>query len=630
MTHQVEFPKLGLSFTVNETAFSIGSFEVKWYGIIIAVGFLLALIYAARSSKKMNIDFDKLFDAVIVGLIGSVICARLFYVVFYPGDKYWKNPLEILNIHSGGLAIYGGIIGALVFGGIVAKIRKLNVPAVLDLASLGFLIGQGIGRWGNFVNQEAFGTATDLPWGMYSDNTALEVVGNVHPCFLYESILCLLGFVLLHFFTRKYRRYDGQTFLLYIVWYGVCRYFIEGLRTDSLLMHSADFRISQVLAALSAAVAVILLIVFRRRTSLSGCGSRKVMEAVGLVQPEPAEEDDGVSTIFGDLPPEEEQAEQEQEEEESAGKREENPGSDNGGVEKEKEETEEEGAFCMAKLIDGKAVSAKVKAEAAEEVKVLKAGGITPGLAVIIVGDDPASHIYVNNKKKACAATGIHSEEYALPADTTQEELLALVKELNEKEDIHGILVQSPLPDGLDESAVVEAIDPLKDVDAFHAYNVGRIMIGNYRFLPCTPAGVIELIRSTGVEIAGKNCVVIGRSNIVGKPMAMLLLHNNGTVTICHSRTKNLKEICRSADILVSAVGKAHFVTADMVKEGAVVIDVGMNRDENGKLCGDVDFDAVESLASHITPVPGGVGPMTIAMLMKNTVTAAKLQNGIA
>ena len=284
----------------------------------------------------------------------------------------------------------------------------------------------------------------------------------------------------------------------------------------------------------------------------------------------------------------------------------------------------------MAKLIDGKAVSAKVKAEAAEEVKVLKAGGITPGLAVIIVGDDPASHIYVNNKKKACAATGIHSEEYALPADTTQEELLALVKELNEKEDIHGILVQSPLPDGLDESAVVEAIDPLKDVDAFHAYNVGRIMIGNYRFLPCTPAGVIELIRSTGVEIAGKNCVVIGRSNIVGKPMAMLLLHNNGTVTICHSRTKNLKEICRSADILVSAVGKAHFVTADMVKEGAGVIDVGMTRDENGKLCGDVDFDAVESLASHITPVPGGVGPMTIAMLMKNTVTAAKLQNGIA
>lgn len=284
----------------------------------------------------------------------------------------------------------------------------------------------------------------------------------------------------------------------------------------------------------------------------------------------------------------------------------------------------------MAKLIDGKAVSAKVKAEAAEEVKMLKARGITPGLAVIIVGDDPASHIYVNNKKKACAAAGIHSEEYALPADTTQEELLTLVKELNEKEDIHGILVQSPLPDGLDESAVVEAIDPLKDVDAFHAYNVGRIMIGNYRFLPCTPAGVIELIRSTGVEIAGKNCVVIGRSNIVGKPMAMLLLHNNATVTICHSRTRNLKELCRSADILVSAVGKAHFVTADMVKEGTVVIDVGMNRDENGKLCGDVDFSAVEPLASFITPVPGGVGPMTIAMLMKNTVTAAKLQNGIA
>lgn len=281
----------------------------------------------------------------------------------------------------------------------------------------------------------------------------------------------------------------------------------------------------------------------------------------------------------------------------------------------------------MAVVIDGKAVSAKVKEQVARETEALKAQGICPGLAVVIVGDDPASRIYVNNKKKACAAAGIYSEEYALPEGTTQEELLDLIDTLNKRAEIHGILVQSPLPKGLDEAAVVEKIDPQKDVDAFHAYNVGKIMQGKYAFLPCTPAGVIELIKSTGVDICGKQCVVIGRSDIVGKPMAMLLLHENGTVTICHSRTKNLGEICRGADILVSAVGKAHFVTGDMVKPGAVVIDVGMNRDENGKLCGDVEFSQAEPVAGYITPVPGGVGPMTIAMLLKNTVTAARLQN---
>ena len=284
----------------------------------------------------------------------------------------------------------------------------------------------------------------------------------------------------------------------------------------------------------------------------------------------------------------------------------------------------------MAVRIDGKAVAEKIKAQVAEEVAALKAQGICPGMAVVLVGDDPASKIYVNNKKKACAQTGIYSEEHVLPAETTQEELLALIAKLNADEKIHGILVQSPLPKHLDEKLVVEHIDPNKDVDAFHAYNVGKIMIGDFAFLPCTPAGVIELIRSTGVEISGKNCVVVGRSNSVGKPMAMLLLHNNGTVTICHSKTKNLAEICRTADILVAAVGKAKFITADMVKPGAVVIDVGMDRDENGKLCGDVDYDAVEPVASYITPVPGGVGPMTIAMLMKNAVSAAKIQNGLS
>lgn len=284
----------------------------------------------------------------------------------------------------------------------------------------------------------------------------------------------------------------------------------------------------------------------------------------------------------------------------------------------------------MAKLIDGKAVAAAVRAQIAKEVAELQdADGITPGLAVVIVGDDPASRTYVNNKKKACAEVGIYSEEYALPAETSQQELLDLVNRLNTKQDIDGILVQLPLPKGLDEKAVIEAIDPTKDVDAFHESNVGRIMIGNFHFLPCTPAGVMELLRYEGIEVAGKDCVVVGRSNIVGKPMAMLLLHSNGTVTICHSKTKDLAEVCRRADILVSAVGRAKFITADMVKDGAVVIDVGMNRDENGKLCGDVDFAAVEPIASYITPVPGGVGPMTIAMLLKNTIAAAKLHGGL-
>ncbi len=283
----------------------------------------------------------------------------------------------------------------------------------------------------------------------------------------------------------------------------------------------------------------------------------------------------------------------------------------------------------MAKIIDGKAVSAAVKEQVKKETERLKSMGITPGLAVVIVGDDPASRTYVNNKKKACELVGFYSEEYALEGTTTQEELIALVKRLNRDDKINGILVQLPLPPQIDDKAVIAAIDPQKDVDAFHSENVGRIMIGEYKFLPCTPAGVMELLASENIDIEGKSCVVIGRSNIVGKPMAMLLLHKNGTVTITHSRTKNLKEVCLGADIIVAAVGIAKFLKADMVKQGAVVIDVGMDRDENGKLCGDVDFEQVEKKASYITPVPGGVGPMTIAMLMKNTLTAAKLANGI-
>ena len=280
-----------------------------------------------------------------------------------------------------------------------------------------------------------------------------------------------------------------------------------------------------------------------------------------------------------------------------------------------------------ANIIDGKSIAQKVKNEIASKTSQLKQKGIIPGLAVVIVGNDPASRVYVNSKKKACDEVGFYSEEYSLPETVSQSELVNLIKNLNDKSDINGILVQLPLPAHIDEQQIIHAINPLKDVDAFHPFNVGRIMIGNPDFLPCTPAGVMELIHSTGEPIEGRHCVVVGRSNIVGKPMSMLLLSKNGTVTICHSRTKNIKEICKSADILVAAVGKPCMITGDMVKEGAIVIDVGINRLENGKLCGDVDFETVSKKASYITPVPGGVGPMTIAMLMKNTLKACELQN---
>lgn len=279
--------------------------------------------------------------------------------------------------------------------------------------------------------------------------------------------------------------------------------------------------------------------------------------------------------------------------------------------------------------MDGKLVSAKVRGSILDEVNRLKERGVRPGLAVIIVGDDPASQIYVRNKERACEECGFYSEKYALPAETTQEQLLGLIEELNRNPRIDGILCQMPVPKHISEQAVIDAIDPTKDVDAFHPVNVGKIMIGNFDFLPCTPAGVMQLLEEYDIDPKGKNCVVIGRSNIVGKPMSMLLLHKHGTVTICHSRTQNLKEICAQADILVAAVGKADFVTADMVKEGAVVIDVGMNRRENGKVTGDVCFDEVNEKAAYLTPVPGGVGPMTITMLMKNTLKAAKLHAGI-
>lgn len=280
-------------------------------------------------------------------------------------------------------------------------------------------------------------------------------------------------------------------------------------------------------------------------------------------------------------------------------------------------------------LISGKEVSQKVKDEIKSQTKLLKDKGISVKLAVIIVGDDSASHIYVKNKKKACEYVGFESLEYALDENTSEEELLELIDKLNKDKTVNGILCQLPLPKHIDEKKIIDSISPLKDVDAFHPVNVGKIMIGDYEFLPCTPAGIMRLIESTSYDVSGKDCVIIGRSNIVGKPMAMLMLHKNATVTICHSRTKNIEEKIKKADIVIAAVGIPKFVKGDMVKDGALVIDVGINRMSDGKLCGDVDFDEVSKKASFITPVPGGVGPMTISMLMQNTLKAAKLQNNL-
>lgn len=308
MTYTVQFPGLGFSVNVNTDAFTLGSFTVKWYGILIAAAFLLAFLYAYKSCKKLRINQDSFIDVVLVGVICGIIGARLYYVIFYPGDKYWNNPLEILNITEGGLGFYGGLIGGVVGGLIMAKIHKMPILPILDVIGPSFLLGQAIGRWGNFVNQEAFGTATDLPWRMLSSNTQEVVGGAAHPCFFYESMWCLIGFILLHVLTRKVRRYDGQIALCYMIWYGAGRFVIEGLRTDSLMTPVLHLRVSQVVALASVLAGIVLLIVFRKRTKLTGCGSQKVMELnniFDIIEEEKIQEEEkimeGPSTIFGDM-----------------------------------------------------------------------------------------------------------------------------------------------------------------------------------------------------------------------------------------------------------------------------------------------------------------------------------------
>ena len=715
MTYHVQFPGLGLALTVNRVAVSIGGFNIYWYGVIIAAGMMLALLYAFRNAVDFGIDSDRLVDVVAIGAVMAIVCARIYYVAMAP-FKY-NSIWEMIDIRLGGIAIYGAVIGAFVFGGLAAKWRKIPLLPLFDLVSLGFLIGQGIGRWGNFVNQEAFGTNTTLPWGMYSEGTeaylksvqvtlpagmAVDPTAPVHPTFLYESIWCLAGFVILASLVKR-RKFNGQIFLSYIIWYGLGRSWIEGLRTDSLLVGNTGLRASQLVAIGSVIAAAMLLIIGLRnakgkqlQVTLAVSDIKKQAEAgnrftpdtlpanaphadfvkatdemnrrlkdLDLDAPEIEElEDPAPKTTEAPKPTEnaaveaEAPAEPEEQQEPNRPKspgsrtRHRGPGRRNCPgrkvtppprsmaidtawcktrhrfARKDKKIHSKEGTIMGASIIDGKALAAATKAEAAEKVTALKAQGVNPCLAVILVGENPASQVYVRGKINDCAQCGIESRSINLPADTTQETLLAEVKKLADDPAVHGILVQLPLPEQIDEKAVIDAIPPEKDVDGFSPINVGRMQIGEPCYLPCTPAGCIRMIESTGTEIAGKNAVVIGRSNIVGKPAALLLLAKNATVTICHSKTKNLKEVCAAADILVAAVGREGFVTGDMVKPGAVVIDVGINRGADGKLHGDVNFAEAGEKAGYITPVPGGVGPMTRAMLMLNTVEAAARQSG--
>ena len=444
------------------------------------------------------------------------------------------------------------------------------------------------------MNVEAFGGTTTLPWRMcgpsiaeyllqsgYVDQAGYEAVLSgalgVHPTFFYESMWNLAGLFLVYQLGKRWRKYDGECFLFYLCWYGLGRAWIEGLRTDSLYFFGLELfgmpiRVSQMVAAVCFLAAGALLLYQRFRPPRPGTA---VCE----------------------------------------------PPQDTSGHSGNRETRDKEGGVTMAATImDGKALAAKVKEEVREQTSKMEH---KPGLAVVLVGDDPASRVYVNGKRRDCEACGIYSEEYALPAETSQQELLELVETLNGREDIDGILVQLPLPRHLDEKAVLLAIRPDKDVDCFHPFNVGQLMIGEAGFQPCTPGGHHADAERVRDRSRGKALRHRGPPNIVGKPQAMLMLRENATVTVCHTRTRDLKAECLKADILVAAAGRAGLISGDMVKEGAVVVDVAMNRSESGKLCGDVVYNEAAERASYITPVPGGVGPMTRAMLMENTLRAA-------
>ena len=559
---------------------------IYWYGIILAFAMLCGTYFAMRRAKYAGLTEDHILDFVLWATPCCIFGSRTYYVAFNQslyrdaaGNFDWGRAVAIWD---GGIAMYGTVIAGLVVAVIFSLRCRIPFGALMDTLVYGLLLGQLIGRWANFINREAFGVPTDLPWRMQlffngANNEPIPV--GVHPTFFYESFWNFVGLILLLAVISRGRRFDGENAWFYFLWYGLGRAWIEGLRTDSLYLFDwtlfgYPIRVSQALSVALAALAALTLffeIRILRRNPAQLYVKRRVPEAqISKEAPEEASETEGSG---------------------------------------------------MAILMDGKALATKTKARIKREVGALRR---PPCLAVILVGNDPASQVYVNGKERDCAECGIRSMPFRMSETVTEEELLNLIARLNRDETVDGILCQLPLPKHLNESDVLRAIDPDKDVDCFHPYNVGELSIGEPTFLPCTPAGIMMLLLEYGIPIRGRRCVIIGRSNIVGKPLSMLLTAADGTVTLCHSRTERLAEITRQADILISAAGKVNLVTADMVKAGATVIDVSMNRNADGKLCGDVDFENVSTKAGWITPVPGGVGPMTRARLMENVLTAAR------
>ena len=582
------------SWNPDPVAIHIGH-GIYWYGIILAFAMLCGTWLSMHRAKSVGITEDHVLDFVLWATPCCIIGSRTYYVFFNQslyrtasGGFDWGRAVAVWD---GGIAVYGTVIAGLLVAFVFSLRRGIPFGALMDTLVYGLILGQCIGRWANFVNREAYGGATDLPWRMrlwFNGANNVPVAVDVHPTFLYESLWNLCGLILLLAVISRGRRFDGENAWFYFLWYGLGRTWIEGLRTDSLYLFDwtlfgAPVRVSQALSMCLAAVSALALWVEIRVL-------RRSPENLYVRQPESRMwfEDDPDTT-----------------------KR----------PRREKKRTGD----TMAILMDGKALAEKTRARVRQQVSALRR---PPCLAVILVGNDPASQIYVRNKEKDCAECGIQTLPCRLPESISEEQLLTLIWRLNNDTAVDGILCQLPLPPHINASEILRTISPEKDVDCFHPSNIGQLSMGEPVFLPCTPAGIMMLLLEYGIPVRGRNCVIIGRSNIVGKPLGMLLTAADGTVTICHSHTEHLADITRQADILVSATGKAKLVTADMVKTGATVIDVGMNRDENGKLCGDVDFESVSTVAGWITPVPGGVGPMTRARLMENVLTAAKRRSG--
>lgn len=582
------------SWNPDPVAIHIGH-GIYWYGIILAFAMLCGTWLSMHRAKSVGITEDHVLDFVLWATPCCIIGSRTYYVFFNQslyrtasGGFDWGRAVAVWD---GGIAIYGTVIAGLLVAFIFARRRYIPFGALMDTLVYGLILGQCIGRWANFINREAYGGETDLPWRMrlwFSGANNVPVAVDVHPTFLYESLWNLCGLILLLAVISRGRRFDGENAWFYFLWYGLGRTWIEGLRTDSLYLFDwkvlgVPVRVSQALSLCLAAVSALALWLEIRVL-------RRSPEDLYVRQPE--------SRMWFEDDPD--------------------------AINRPRREKKRTGD-TMAILMDGKALAEKTRARVRQQVSALQR---PPCLAVILVGNDPASQIYVRNKEKDCAECGIQTLPCRLPESITEEQLLTLIWRLNNDSAVDGILCQLPLPPHINASEILRTISPEKDVDCFHPSNIGQLSMGEPVFLPCTPAGIMMLLLEYGIPVRGRNCVIIGRSNIVGKPLGMLLTAADGTVTICHSRTEHLADITRQADILISATGKAKLVTADMVKTGATVIDVGMNRDENGKLCGDVDFESVSTVAGWITPVPGGVGPMTRARLMENVLTAAKRRSG--